>query len=74
MGVIPYTAPNFIVLVVVRSILGALEGFASCNPLIPDYIKSEYRGTAISIRASAFLIGELFNIIFLFGKAPLDVK
>ena len=47
--------------------LGATEGFASCNPLIPDYIKSESRGAGTAVRASAFLLGEIFNFVALFG-------
>ena len=50
-----------------RSFLGALESFASTNPLIPDYVKSESRGKGIAIRSAAYLIGEIFTMIALFG-------
>ena len=65
--VVPYTSPNYTLLVIVRSILGALESFASTNPLIPDYVKSESRGKGNAIRASAYLIGEIFSMVALFG-------
>ena len=75
LAAIPYTAPNFILLVAVRSALGAMEGYAAINPLIPDYIKSESRGVAIAARSTAFLIGEIFNILVLFGDTVrMDLK
>ena len=75
LGIIPYTSPNFTLLIIVRSALGALEGYAAINPLIPDYIKSESRGAAIAVRSSAFIIGEIFNIVILFGNTVrMDLK
>ena len=64
--IVPYTSPNFHFLVAIRSILGMLEGFATTNPLIADYVKRDSRGKGVSIRVLGALLGEICSMT-LFG-------
>ena len=54
---VPHTSPNMLHLKIVRSFLGMIEAFATTNPLIADYVKSDSRGKGVSIEVIGALIG-----------------
>ena len=68
-GVIPYTAPNYPLLVFVKSLTFLLGTTVDAHPLIPDYIKSESRGKAVAIALLGTITGEVFAMIFFIGMS-----
>ena len=66
-GVIPYTAPNYPLLVFVKSLTFLLGSIVDAHPLIPDYIKSESRGKAVAIALLGSIMGEVFAMTVFIG-------
>ena len=64
---IPYTAPNYSLLVFVKSLTVVFGTIVDANPLIPDYIKSESRGKGVSISLLGSICGEVFAMTVLIG-------
>ena len=62
----PRTAPSIPLLVLVRSILQALNGICLSHPLINDYVKKESRGKAIAMAGFGVMTGEAFGMAVLF--------
>ena len=51
------------------------QSLASCNPLVPDYIKSESRGIATAFVSVSSSLGAIISIKYLFGELKtLDYK
>lgn len=51
------------------------QSLAACNPLVPDYIKTQSRGIATALVGVSSSLGALFSIRFLFGGLKeLDYK
>ena len=68
-GVLPYTAPNYPLLVFVKSLTFLLGSIVDAHPLIPDYIKSESRGKAVAISLLGSIIGEVFAMTVFIGMS-----
>ena len=45
---LPYTSPNFILLVAGKVLFGLMSLIIDCEPLVADYVKNESRGKAIA--------------------------
>ena len=65
--VIPYTAPNYPLLVFVKSLTYVLGSVVDAHPLIPDYVKSESRGRAVAIALVGTVTGEVFAMTVFIG-------
>ena len=64
---IPYTAPNFGLLVLVRAMIAFFFTILETNPLVMDYIKNDSIGTAVALGTIGMLIGEAFSMAVLLG-------
>ena len=62
---LPNTAPNFLLLTFVRTIIGVCNTLLGGSPLIADYIKNETRGSAVALQTMGMLFGEVFSMIVL---------
>ena len=65
--VIPYTAPNYPLLVFVKALTYVLGSIIDAHPLIPDYVKSESRGRAVAIQLIGTVTGEVFAMTVFIG-------
>ena len=66
-GLIPYTAPNYPLLVFVKSLTFLLGSIVDAHPLIPDYVKSESRGKAVAIALLGSITGEVVAMTVFIG-------
>ena len=64
---IPYTAPNYTLLIVARCAIGVTMSAPLSNPLIPDYIKRSSRGKAVALNGIGFVFGEVMSMGVLFN-------
>lgn len=64
---IPYTAPNYSMLIAVRCAIGVTMSAPLSNPLIPDYIKRSSRGKAVALNGIGFVFGEVMSMGVLFN-------
>lgn len=67
MSLMPNSAPDLRLLIVLRTIQSTFCVLLISNPLIADYIKKDSRGKAISIVAIGMGMGEAFSMTVLFG-------
>ena len=65
--ILPYTAPNFFLLIIARTLISMFFTTLETNPLVMDYIKSDSRGTALAYGTVRMLVGEAFGMIVLLG-------
>mmetsp|Transcript_17153 Transcript_17153/g.23131 ORF Transcript_17153/g.23131 Transcript_17153/m.23131 type:complete len:192 (+) Transcript_17153:106-681(+) len=63
MAILPYTAPSFGALIVMRAAIAIVVNVISVNPLIIDYVKNKSRGLVVSLTSIGFVMGELVMII-----------
>lgn len=59
LAIIPYSAPHFWLLCVMRSIMSCIVNVICVNPLVIDYVKSESRGLIMSLATLGLVLGEL---------------
>lgn len=59
---LPFTAPYFWLLIVVRIVISIMNRLVHVHPLIIDYFKSQSRGLAYSIMQSSAVLGQLLMI------------
>lgn len=59
---LPYTAPYFWLLIVVRSLLSIMTRLVHVNPLIIDYFKNQSLGLAYSLMQASAVTGQLLMI------------
>ena len=67
MASIPYTAPSYTRLLIVRCLMGVTMAAPVSHPLIPDYIKRSSRGQAVAMAGIGFVFGEVFSMGVLFN-------
>ena len=71
---IPYSAPNYYLLVLLKTMNLVFSQVSFANPLILDYILSRSQGIANALVWAGFLFGELFNMVVLFGfSVDMDI-
>ena len=70
---VPFTAPNYYFLVIVKSLTYLLGTIVDGHPLIPDYVKSESRGRAVSCAVLGSILGEVFSMTVLIGLS-IDMR
>ena len=63
MAILPYTSPNFQMLIAFRACMAIIVNVISVNPLIIDYVKNKSRGLVVSFTSIGFVMGELMMII-----------
>lgn len=68
--IIPYTAPNYNLLVAVRCMIGITMSAPLSHPLIADYIVKKARGKAIALNGMGVTMGEVIamGVLFNFTK------
>ena len=72
---VPYTAPDYNMLILIRIIIGITAAAPTAHPLIPDYIKRSSRGKAIALNGVGVVIGEVFSMGVLFNLTKsMDYK
>lgn len=64
---IPYTAPNFHLLIVLRCLVGFSMSAPLGHPLIADYYKRSSRGKAVALAGFGIVVGEVFSMGVLFN-------
>ena len=64
---LPYTAPSYKALVVLRGLVGITMAGPLANPLIADYVKKNSRGKAIALSGIGMVMGEVFSMGILFN-------
>ncbi len=61
----PYVAPNFKMLCVLRAFVGLSNTLVISAPLISDYIKKESRGLAVTVNTAFIGLSQIFATQFL---------
>ena len=61
MFLVPYTAPNYWLLVLVRAGIQVSVQGANCMPLVTDYVKKKDRGKATAFLAYGLVVGYLIT-------------
>jgi MFS family permease len=64
---LPYTAPDYQLLVAARCAIGVTMAAPIAHPLIPDYVKRRSRGAAIAVIGVGMVFGEVFSMGILFN-------
>ena len=64
---LPLTAPDLKMLILVRCLIGVTMSAPIAHPLIPDYIKASSRGSAIALSGVGLVLGEVFSMGILFN-------
>lgn len=64
---LPYTAPDYRLLVAARCAIGVTMAAPIAHPLIPDYVKRSSRGAAIAVAGVGVVFGEVFSMGILFN-------
>ena len=64
---IPYSAPHFYMLVILRCLIGVTMSAPIAHPLIADYVKRRSRGKAIALAGVGIVTGEVFSMGVLFN-------
>ena len=64
---LPYSAPSYTALIVLRSLIGITMAGPLANPLIADYVKKNSRGKAIALSGVGMVMGEVFSMGILFN-------
>ena len=65
--ILPFTAPNYPLLVLVKSLTYVFGTTVDAHPLIPDYVKSESRGRAVAMALLGTITGEVFAMTVFIG-------
>jgi len=63
MALLPYSAPHFPILIVMRAWLAIIVNVIAVNPLIIDYVKNKSRGLVVSFSSIGFVLGELVMVL-----------
>lgn len=63
---IPYTAPNYVYMVILRCAIGVTMSAPMAHPLIPDYVVRKSRGKAVALTGVGLVVGEVFSMGVLF--------
>jgi MFS family permease len=63
---IPYTAPNYTYMVILRCAVGVTMSAPMAHPLIPDYVMKKSRGKAVALTGVGLVVGEVFSMGVLF--------
>ena len=74
LALLPYTSPNFFLLVALRALMGCFMRIIFINPLILDYVKSESRGLGMGLATYGFVFGELLMISIFELTRPMTMK
>lgn len=67
---IPYTAPNYNYLIIVRCLIGVTMAAPISHPLVADYVKIDSRGKATALIGCGMVLGEVttMGVIFNYTK------
>lgn len=63
---IPYTAPNYVCMAMLRCAIGVTMAAPMAHPLIPDYVVRKSRGKAVALTGVGLVVGEVFSMGVLF--------
>ena len=64
---IPYTAPDYNLLLLARCAIGITMAAPIAHPLIADYVKKNSRGSAVALAGVGLVLGEVFSMGVLFN-------
>lgn len=63
---IPYTAPHYVYMAILRCAIGVTMSAPMAHPLIPDYVVRKSRGKAVALTGVGLVLGEVFSMGVLF--------
>ena len=70
--VFPYTAPNYLFLIIVRCIIGVTMAGPISNPLINDYVHRKYWGKAVALNGIGIIVGEVGAMLLNFATTNVS--
>ena len=73
LGLIPFSAPHYWLLCVLRAVISCFVNVVMINPLIIDYVKTESRGLVMSYMSLGMVFGELFMVNLFAATRNLDM-
>lgn len=62
LSIVPFSAPIFWVLCMIRAVMSIIINVVHVSPLLVDYVKSESRGLAMALGALGLVLGELVMV------------
>jgi MFS family permease len=65
--ILPYSAPDYNMLMVMRCLIAITMSAPLSHPLIADYVKRTSRGKAIALAGVGIILGEVFSMGILFN-------
>lgn len=65
--ILPHSAPNYTLLLVMRCLIAITMSAPISHPLIADYVKRSSRGKAIALAGVGIVLGEVFSMGILFN-------
>ena len=65
--ILPYSAPNYSNLMVIRCVIAITMSAPISHPLVADYVKRSSRGKAIAFAGVGIVLGEVFSMGILFN-------